>query len=111
VPNLALDVDPKLAWALRHREAFPVDVNRASRRELLRVPGFGAIAVERILRMRRWRRLRTEDLLRLRVPVARALPFVVAADRNPASRLLDLPDLRTRLVPRRAQLELFPAAG
>jgi len=110
-PNLPLDVDPKLAWALRHREAFPVDINRASRHELLRVPGFGATAVARIVAMRRWRRLRTEDLLSLRVPLARALPFVVAADRNRAVHLLDAPDLRTRLTPRRAQLDLFAAAG
>jgi putative DNA modification/repair radical SAM protein len=111
-PNLAADVDPKLAWALRHREAFPVDINRASRRELLRVPGLGHTAVERILAMRRWRRLRTSDLLKLRVPVARALPFVVAADANPSLRLLDAPDLKLHVAPRRAgQLDLFPAAG
>src|SRR3954470_16305072 len=50
---LPLDIDPKLAWALRHTERFPLDVNRASREELLRVPGFGARAVERIIATRR----------------------------------------------------------
>ena len=47
---LDLDIDPKLAWALRNRGRFPVDVNRADREMLLRVPGLGAKAVERILR-------------------------------------------------------------
>jgi putative DNA modification/repair radical SAM protein len=113
VPNLALDVDPKLAWALRHRELFPLDLNRASRPELLRVPGLGPRTVERILAMRRWRRVRTSDLLALRGPVSRALPFVVAAGANPALQLLDRTDLREKVVKRWrwTQLELFPAAG
>ena len=50
---LPLDIDPKLAWALRHRDRFPLDVNRASREELLRVPGFGTKAVDRIIATRR----------------------------------------------------------
>jgi putative DNA modification/repair radical SAM protein len=110
-PNLAPDVDPKLAWALRHRDRFPVDLNRATRRELLRVPGIGAQTAERIVAMRRRRRVRTSDLMALHVPLARTLPFVVAADANPALRLLDAADLRDRLAPRRGQLELFTAAG
>ena len=88
-----------------------MDLNRASRRELLRVPGLGHLAVERILKMRRWRRLRTEDLLALRVPVARALPFVVAADANSRVGLLDTVDLRERLTFDKRQLDLFAAAG
>src|SRR5690349_225925 len=54
---LPLDIDPKLAWALKYRELFPVDVNRAPRELLLRVPGLGTKAVERILSSRRWRKL------------------------------------------------------
>ena len=50
---LSLDIDPKLAWALRHRDRFPLDVNRASREDLLRVPGFGTKAVDRIIATRR----------------------------------------------------------
>src|SRR5690606_11410655 len=46
---LALDVDPKLAWALAHRERFPVDVNTAPRELLLRVPGLGVASVDRLL--------------------------------------------------------------
>ncbi|HEU4622107.1 MAG TPA: putative DNA modification/repair radical SAM protein [Burkholderiaceae bacterium] len=92
---LALDIDPKLAWAIEHVEQFPVDVNRAPRETLLRVPGLGVKAVERIVASRRIRAIRAEDLKRLRVPVARVLPFVVLADHKPASRLLDRASIAT----------------
>ena len=55
-------MDPKLAWALRHREFFPVDVNRAAMSALLRVPGFGVRNVKRILSTRRHRRITLDDL-------------------------------------------------
>ena len=63
---LDLELDPKLAWALRHRGRFPVDLNRADREMLLRVPGLGAKTVERVVAARRHRTLRLEDLARLR---------------------------------------------
>ena len=104
-PQLELEVDPKLAWALRNRDRFPVDVNRADRRELLRVPGLGARNVGRIVRLRRWHRVRVDDLARLRVPLGRALPFLLAADHSPGS-LPDRLDLRRRIA-KRDQLDLF----
>jgi predicted DNA-binding helix-hairpin-helix protein len=107
-PNLELEVDPKLAWALRNRDRFPVDINRADRRELLRVPGLGARNVKRILGIRRWHRLRVADLARLHVPLGRALPFVELADHTPGA-LADAQDLRAR-VRRRDQLDLFAVA-
>jgi putative DNA modification/repair radical SAM protein len=114
-PNLDLQVDPKLAWALRNRAQFPVDINSAPRSLLLRIPGVGVRSVDRMLAARRWRRLRLADLTRLRVATSRALPFLVAADHNPDVRLLDGAGLRTHLVLRRAQLDLFggvlPASG
>jgi putative DNA modification/repair radical SAM protein len=64
---LPLDIDPKLAWALRHRERFPLDINRASREELLRVPGFGTKTVERIIATRRATAIRYADLPHLHV--------------------------------------------
>ncbi|MEJ7928856.1 putative DNA modification/repair radical SAM protein [Ramlibacter sp. AN1015] len=81
---LRLDVDPKLAWALAHPERFPVDVNRAPRDLLLRVPGLGVKAVDRLLLARRVRRLRAEDLQRLHVPLRKVLPFTVADGHRPA---------------------------
>jgi putative DNA modification/repair radical SAM protein len=80
---LSLEVDPKLAWALAHPERFPVDLNRAPREMLLRVPGLGAKAVDRMLASRRVRQLRRGDLTSLHVPPAKVLPFVVMADHRP----------------------------
>jgi predicted DNA-binding helix-hairpin-helix protein len=108
-PNLDLTIDPKLAWALRHRAAFPVDVNRAPRELLWRVPGLGTRNVERILAARRWRRLRVEDLRRLRVPLRKALPFIVTADHTPHAARLDGDAALARLVDRTRQLSLFAA--
>jgi putative DNA modification/repair radical SAM protein len=103
---LPLDIDPKLAWALRHRDRFPDDINRASREQLLRVPGLGRKAVERILASRRHRTIRAEDLARLRVPVGRVAPFVVLPGDRAASRLLDTERLKNRLMASERQLSL-----
>jgi predicted DNA-binding helix-hairpin-helix protein len=82
-PNLALGIDPKLAWALAHPEGFPVDVNRAARESLLRVPGFGRRTVDRIVRSRRVRAIRIDDLNRLGVSPGKAIPFIVLPDHRP----------------------------
>lgn len=108
-PNLSMDHDPKLAWALRHRERFPVDLNRADRELLLRVPGLGCKNADRILSIRRYHRLTTDDLKRLHVPMARILPFIITADRSAAGRSLDEKSLAERLTPPR-QLSLFTEA-
>jgi putative DNA modification/repair radical SAM protein len=108
---LDLDVDPKLGWALTHRERFPVDVNRAAREDLLRVPGLGAKTVDKLIASRRHRRIRREDLARLRVAMAKVLPFVTLADHRPRSDDLDVAQLKPRLVRaaerESAQLALF----
>jgi predicted DNA-binding helix-hairpin-helix protein len=103
-PELDLEIDPKLAWAIAHRALFPVDVNRAPREQLLRVPGLGVRNVERILRVRRQRALKLDDLRRMRVPVRRVAPFVVTADPpSPFTRKLDALALKKVVT----QLELF----
>lgn len=101
---LPLDIDPKLAWALRHRDRFPLDVNRASREDLLRVPGFGVKTVDRIVAARRIMHIRTADLARLNVPRNKALPFIVLADHRPAASLLDSSRLVEMFRPRATQL-------
>ena len=110
-PNLPLEMDPKVAWALRNRERFPVDVNRADRADLLRVPGLGARNVKRILAIRRWHRITLADLARLRVPMRRLMPFVVTADHSPHRFGLDAPDLADRVAPKHAQTDLFETAA
>ncbi|NUZ04372.1 putative DNA modification/repair radical SAM protein [Piscinibacter koreensis] len=106
---LALEVDPKLAWALAHRERFPVDLNQAPKELLLRVPGLGVKAVERLLRARRVRALRAADLERLHVPLKKVLPFVVVADHRPG-RELDDARLAARIAPPPQQASLFADA-
>jgi putative DNA modification/repair radical SAM protein len=108
-PNLDLTMDPKLAWALRHREWFPLDLNRASKTQLLRVPGLGVRNVNRILTIRRFHQIRLADLAKLRVAMARVRPFVVTADHNPEALRIDRLDLPSRVGPKNAQLELFTA--
>ncbi len=103
---LRSDIDPKLAWALEHREHFPIDVNCADREKLLRVPGLGIRAVDRIIAARRLGKLRLDDILRLSGALARARPFIVTVDWRPTA-LLDDAHLRRRLAPQPVQLALF----
>ncbi|TPG24979.1 putative DNA modification/repair radical SAM protein [Variovorax guangxiensis] len=105
---LSLDVDPKLAWALAHRDRFPVDLNTAPREMLLRVPGLGVKTVERLLVARRVRRVRSADLGRLHVPLKKVMPFVVVADHRPG-RALDAGDFAARFAPAPVQASLFSA--
>lgn len=105
---MPLDIDPKLAWALKFRERFPVDVNRAAREDLLRVPGLGVKAVNSILKARKWRRLSLDDVARLTVSVAKVRPFIVAEGWRPVL-LTDRADLKPLVAPKREQLELFAA--
>ena len=106
---LPLDIDPKLAWALKFREHFPVDVNRAPKEALLRVPGLGVKAVDRIIASRRWRALRLDDIARLTVSIAKVRPFLVAADWRPT--LLTDSVTCAAFAPKRKveQMELFAA--
>lgn len=110
-PNLSLDQDPKLAWALRNRGFFPVDVNAAPKEALLRVPGLGLRNVQKILKMRRFHRFRLEDLARLRAAVGRLKYFVVTSDFNPNALRLDSLGLPRLVTPPVRQLSLFEAAA
>jgi len=105
---LDLQRDPKLAWALRRRDLFPLDVNTAPREMLLRVPGLGVRVVERILTTRRHMTLRLDDLGRLCRSLEKVRAFVVTPDWRPTQDL-DSDALARRVGKRRApeQLELF----
>ena len=85
---------------------FPVDVNKADREALLRVPGLGAKVVTRIVETRRHRRLRLEDLGRLCQSIAKVRPFIVAEGWSPGV-LTDQPALRETIVSSCEQLSLF----
>lgn len=105
---LDLAIDPKLAWALKTRDVFPVNVNTADREDLLRVPGLGVKAVNRIVSVRRYRTLRLEDVARLTRSIDKVRPWITALDWTPGG-LTDAIDLRARLAPEKQpeQLSLF----
>ncbi|XOY57065.1 MAG: putative DNA modification/repair radical SAM protein [Rhodobacterales bacterium] len=104
--HLDLELDPKLAWALQHRAQFPVNVNTAPRDILLRVPGFGARIVDRIIATRRNGALRYEDLVRMGALMKKAKAFVTMPGWTPAA-MTDSVDLRARFAPPPQQLQLI----
>lgn len=102
--DLDLAIDPKLAWALKNRGEFPVDLNVADRERMLRAPGLGVRSVDKMIEVRRFKALRLEDVRRLTRGIEKLKPFIVTADWTPGA-LTDKADLRRRVAP--AQLDLF----
>jgi predicted DNA-binding helix-hairpin-helix protein len=78
-----MEIDPKLAWALEHREQFPVDLNRAPREMLLRIPGVGPRTADRILRARLQRPIAAVDVRKLPVNWHQLRYFVATSDHSP----------------------------
>ncbi len=113
-PNLDPELDPKTGWALRHRELFPVEVNRAAYQLLLRVPGIGVRSAQRIVRARKVQRIRLEELMQLGVVMKRARYFISADGATSGELDLSPERLKGLLLPgkkRRSgpeQLSLFP---
>jgi putative DNA modification/repair radical SAM protein len=105
-PHLDLQLDPKLAWALRNRGVFPLDINKAPQELLWRVPGLGVTNAARVIAARRFARLGLADLQRMRVNLKKVSPFIIAADHTPNAHLLDGDKLRQRFLPPAQQLEL-----
>lgn len=81
-PNFNIYLDPKCDWALRHLEAFPVEINRADYRTLLRVPGIGVKSASRIVKARRGHHLTFDDLKKIGVVLKRALYFITCNGRQ-----------------------------
>ena len=103
---LPLDIDPKLAWALNNREQFPIDLNKAPKHMLLRVPGIGTKTVGHLLRIRRWQRIKLQDLVSLRAGVKKAMPFISCSDYHPGIKDLSSSVLRSQLSDSPNQLAL-----
>lgn len=103
-PNLELGTDPKTSWALRNSWYFPVNVNTATREQLLRVPGIGARSVERILQTRRFCKIKLQDLLKLHVALNRAKFFITTADYFPTQEQNNLRNISQTLVASYKQL-------
>ena len=79
-PNLDLDVDPKLSWALRHPEMFPIDINQADYQMILRVPGIGLKSAKKIVQARRFSKIHIDQLKKMGVAYNRAQYFIRCAD-------------------------------
>lgn len=105
-PNLDLDIDPKLSWALRNRHTFPLDVNASPLEMLYRIPGLGVRNAQRIVRLRRHHRLGMADLIKLRVNLKKTMPFMICKDHHPARMELSSEDIRMRFAPPPKQMEL-----
>ena len=106
-PTLELDKDPKLAWALRNRAFFPVDINTAPREILLRVPGLGATLVERIISSRRHRMIRYSDIANL-PSMKKAKFFITTVDNLFDAKAIDSLGLEATILKKNdQQLDLF----
>jgi len=81
-PALDLEMDPKLAYALRHPHLFPVDVNKADYEMILRIPGIGVKSAKKIVQARRFGRLRAEHLKKIGVVMKRAKYFLLCGEKN-----------------------------
>lgn len=81
-PNLDCDIDPKLSWALRNMHFFPIDVNKADRWALARVPGIGMGSVAKIIAARKFRKLGWEHLKKIGIALNRARYFIVCSSRD-----------------------------
>mgnify|MGYP001305920188 FL=1 len=81
-PNLESDIDPKLSWALRNLDQFPVNINKADMRMLLRVPGLGVKSVHKIIAARKYRKLNWENLKLIGASLNRAKYFITCDSRT-----------------------------
>jgi len=101
-PDLDLEIDPKLSWALRHPEKFPVDINKADYEMLLRVPGIGVKSAKMIVASRRFSRLGTYELKKIGIVLKKAQYFITCNELG-AKTVHELhPDrVRSLLIPRR----------
>lgn len=106
---LETDIDPKMSWALRHPEFFPIEINRASYEELLRVPGIGVKSARRILAQRRLAAVSSDELKKLGVAYKRAQYFVTCKGAYSGSQPFDPLSIRKILAPKpqATQLSLF----
>ena len=97
-PFLDLEIDPKLAWALRNSHVFPIDINQAPREMLLRIPGVGVRSVQKILMARKFQTLSYYDLKKMGVTLSRAKYFITCNGATPLAGTIDPLRLRGLLL-------------
>jgi putative DNA modification/repair radical SAM protein len=81
-PHLDMDIDPKLGWALKHVDQFPIDINRADLQLILRVPGIGMASANKIVAARKFQKLNWENLKKIGVAINRAKYFIICSSRE-----------------------------
>ncbi|QIB70628.1 putative DNA modification/repair radical SAM protein [Aminipila butyrica] len=118
-PNLDLELDPKITWALRNIQLFPIEVNKASMEELLRIPGLGTVSALRILRQRKVSAVKYDDLKKMGVVLKRARFFLTCSGKyygekelSPEyvrSKVLESDRIKSQLLPPKedSQLSMF----
>jgi putative DNA modification/repair radical SAM protein len=79
-PNLDVDIDPKLSWAIRNMQHFPVDINKADYKMILRIPGIGVMSAQKIVQARKFGKLRIDQLKKIGVAYNRAKHFIICLD-------------------------------
>lgn len=79
-PNLDIDIDPKLSWAIRNMQHFPIDINKADYNMILRIPGIGILSAQKIVQARKFGKLRINQLKKIGVAYNRAKHFITCAD-------------------------------
>ncbi|MBQ9060902.1 MAG: putative DNA modification/repair radical SAM protein [Firmicutes bacterium] len=104
--NLDPDLDPKVTWALRNLDQFPIEVNRASYEMLMRIPGIGNITARRIIRQRRFRAVRFEDLKKMGVVLKRAKYFVLCCGRYYGDRSFEPETIRNSILQMESGLQM-----
>ena len=97
-PFLDLEIDPKLAWALRNSHLFPIDINQAPREMLLRIPGVGVRSVQKILMARKFQTLSYYDLKKMGITLSRAKYFITCSGATPLAGTIDPLRLRGLLL-------------
>ena len=100
-PNLDMEIDPKLSWALRHPECFPIDINKSDYEWLLRVPGIGVKSARLIVASRRFSRLGYYELKKIGVVMKKAQYFITCKE-LPVMTIHELTPIKVRelLIPK-----------
>ena len=111
--NLDPDLDPKVMWALRNLYRFPIEVNKASYEELLRIPGIGHKSAKRIIRQRRFAAVRYDDLKKMGVVLKRARYFMLCCGRYYGSKIFEPEIIRNSMLQMESglQMSMFDNAG
>jgi putative DNA modification/repair radical SAM protein len=111
-PNLDEELDPKMFWALNNLQYFPMEINKASKEELLRIPGIGMRSVIKILKARRYKKLDFDDLRQLKISIKKAQYFITCKGKYQKTIPMYKENIKQAyLLPTRTQPTLFDISG